>query len=103
MCANCLSTFDVVASQVLAAGAVLKRPIHNRLAVAGWVRPIDVLGEHANTVAFLRTLDLDPVEVLGPEVVDAAARWSPEPWERRSVGLARRRGVVALGGTTDSV
>lgn len=83
MCTNCFSSLDVVASQVLAAGAVLKRPVHTRLAVAGWVRPIDTLGEHATTVAFLRSLDLDPVEILGRDTVDAATQWNETPFVRR--------------------
>jgi hypothetical protein len=89
MCANCLSTFDVVVSQALAAGAILKRPVHARLASAGLVPPIDVLGENANTVAFLRSLDLDPVEILGADMVDAAALWTPTPWTRRRFANAR--------------
>ncbi len=83
MCANCLTTFDVVVSQAIAAGMVLKRPVQDRLAVAGLVRPFDQLGEHANTVAFLRSLDLDPVEILGADVVTAAATWQRAPWARR--------------------
>jgi hypothetical protein len=83
MCANCLSTFDVVVSQALFAGAVLKRPVQDRLAAAGLVRPFDQLGEHAQTVSFLRSLDLDPVEILGAEVVEASKGWSPTPWTRR--------------------
>jgi hypothetical protein len=88
MCANCLSTFDVVVSQALFAGAVLKRPVQDRLAVAGLVRPFDQLGEHAQTVSFLRSLELDPVEILGAEVVEAAQGWRPSPWTRRRLVLA---------------
>jgi hypothetical protein len=83
MCANCLTTFDVVVSQAFFAGVVLKRPVQDRLAVAGFVRPFDQLGEHAQTVSFLRSLDLDPVEILGSEVVEAAALWRQRPWARR--------------------
>jgi hypothetical protein len=86
MCANCLTTFDVVVSQAIAVGMVLKRPVQDRLAVAGLVRPFDQLGEHANTVAFLRSLDLDPVEILGADVVTAAATWKRAPWARRRFG-----------------
>jgi hypothetical protein len=32
------------------------------------------------TVAFLRSLDLDPVEVLGADTVAAAERWVPAPY-----------------------
>jgi hypothetical protein len=90
MCANCLSTFDVVVSQALAAAAVLKRPVQARLAAAGWVAPIDVLGENAHTVSFLRSLDLDPVEILGADIVEAAASWTPTPWTRRRFALRLR-------------
>jgi hypothetical protein len=96
MCANCLTTFDVVVSQALAVGMILKRPVQDRLAVAGLVRPFDQLGEHANTVAFLRSLDLDPVEILGPEVVEAAATWQRAPWSRRRFRLTNLLPTVAL-------
>ena len=82
MCANCLSTFDVVVSQALAAGYMLKAPLHRQLAAAGLVPPIDILGENANTVAFLRALDLDPVEIVGQEMVEATAMWVKQPWSR---------------------
>ena len=95
MCANCLSTFDVVVSQALAAGAILKRPVHERLAIAGLVPPIDTLGENANTVAFLRSLDLDPVEILGSDIVDAAAMWVKPAWTRRRFGLPGRSTTLA--------
>jgi hypothetical protein len=88
MCANCLTTFDVVVSQAIAVGVVLKRPVQDRLAVAGLVRPFDQLGEHANTVAFLRSLDLDPVEILGADVVAAAATWKRAPWSRRRFSVS---------------
>jgi hypothetical protein len=91
MCANCLSTFDVVVSQTLFAGAVLKRPVQNRLAAAGLVRPFDQLGEHAQTVSFLRSLDLDPVEILGSDVVEASKSWRPAPWTRRRLVAASMR------------
>jgi hypothetical protein len=87
MCANCLTGFDVVVSQAIAVGSLLKRPLQDRLALAGLVRPYDVLGEHANTVSFLRSLDLDPVDILGADVVSAADTWKPAPWSRRRFGL----------------
>ena len=88
MCANCFSNLDAVVSQAIAAGVVLKRPMQNRLAAAGWVRPFDQLSEHANTVSFLQSLDLDPVEILGVDVVAAAATWQRVPWSRRRLNLA---------------
>jgi hypothetical protein len=90
MCANCFSTFDVVVSQGLAAAAVLKKPVQTRLAAAGWVAPIDVLGDNARTVSFLRSLDLDPVEILGADIVEAAQSWTPTPWTRRRFAVRLR-------------
>jgi hypothetical protein len=88
MCANCLTGFDFVVSQAIAVGTLLKRPVQDRLAIAGLVRPFDQLGEHANTVSFLRSLDLDPVEILGADVVAAAATWRRAPWTRRRLGFS---------------
>ena len=42
------------------------------------------------TVAFLRSLDLDPVEVLGADVVAAAAAWTAPQPAAGLAGLARR-------------
>ncbi len=98
MCANCLSTFDVVVSQALAVSVVLQRPVRNRLAAAGIVRPFDQLGEHAQTVSFLRSLDLDPVEILGSDVVEAAKGWRPTPSTRRRLVVASIRSrTLSLG------
>lgn len=83
MCANCVSTAEVVAGQVGLAFAVFREPVHNRLAAAGLVAPIDRVARDVRTVAFLRSLDLDPVEVLGRDVVDAAEQWVPVPYEPR--------------------
>jgi hypothetical protein len=93
MCANCFSTFDVLATQVLTAGAALHRPVRSQLAAAGWVRPIDMLGEEAHTVAFLQALDLDPVEILGADNVTAAATWQPQAFTRRRLTLRQNRRV----------
>ena len=80
MCANCLSTTEVVVGQVALAAAVLKDPVHRMLASAGVVAPIDPVKRDVRTVSFLRSLDLDPVEVLGAEVVAAADSWVPAPY-----------------------
>ena len=75
MCVNCLSTAEVVAGNVAVTAAVLKAPVHRMLADLGFVAPPDLVARDARTVAFLRQLDLDPVEILGADVVDAADRW----------------------------
>jgi hypothetical protein len=80
MCGQCLSNAEAVAAGLVLAVAALKDPVHARLADAGVVPPIDYVGRDARTVSFLRSLDLDPVEILGAEVVAAADRWvRPEP------------------------
>ena len=65
MCMNCVSSTEVVLGQVGLAAAVLRDPVHRALATAGLVAPIDPVRRDVRTVAFLRSLDLDPVEVLG--------------------------------------
>jgi hypothetical protein len=91
MCATCFSTVDVVVSQALSGALLLNRPIQNRLAAAGLVRPFDQLGEYANTVSFLASLDLDPVNILGADVVAAAATWRQAPWSRRRLSFSSFR------------
>lgn len=83
MCTTCVSTAEVVAGQVGLAVAVLHEPAHRLLANVGLVAPIDRVARDVRTVAFLRALDLDPVEVLGNDVVAAAERWVPLPYEPR--------------------
>ena len=77
MCANCLSNAEVAVAHVGLAAAVLRRPVHDLLAAAGVVAPYDPVKRDVRTVAFLRSLELDPVEVLGVDVVEAADRWAP--------------------------
>jgi hypothetical protein len=79
MCANCLSQAEVVAGHVALAAAVLKAPAHRFLADIGLVAPPDPVARDARTVAFLRGLELDPVAILGAEVVARAERWAREP------------------------
>ena len=83
MCANCLNTAEVVAGHVGLAAAVLREPVHNLLASAGLVAPVDPVRRDARTVAFLRSLDLDPVEILGSAAVAAADAWVPRAYEPR--------------------
>ena len=80
MCVNCVSSTEAALAQVGLAAAVLKEPVHRLLASAGLMRPVDPVARDVRTVAFLRSLDLDPVEVLGAEVVTAADAWVPAPY-----------------------
>jgi hypothetical protein len=90
MCVNCLSHAEVVAGQVGMVAALVKEPAHRFLADLGLVAPPDPVGRDARTVAFLRQLDLDPVEILGADVVAAADAWAPDPLvqERRLLRAA---------------
>jgi len=76
-----------------ALGALLRPPVHCALAAAGLAPDPDPVAHDVRTVAFLRALDLDPVEVLGDEAVAQAASWTPDtswvPFAERA--RARRR------------
>ncbi|MET0901774.1 MAG: hypothetical protein ABWZ52_00910 [Acidimicrobiales bacterium] len=87
MCVNCVSSTEVALAQAGLAAAVLRAPVHRLLASAGVVAPIDPVRRDVRTVAFLRSLDLDPVDVLGADVVAAADAWVPAPYERRRSAL----------------
>ena len=90
MCATCASSAEVIAGQAALAAAVLKAPVHRLLASAGMVAPPDPVRRDVRTVAFLRGLDLDPVEVLGAEAVAAADAWVPAPYVPRRAGAPIR-------------
>jgi hypothetical protein len=96
MCASCVSSTEVIAGQAALAFAVLREPVHRLLADAGVVAPIDPVKRDVRTVAFLRSLDLDPVDILGAGTVAAADAWSPSVHERvRFVLRWRSGGLVA--------
>ena len=90
MCANCVSSAEAIAAQAALAAAVLKAPVHRLLASAGVVAPPDPIRRDVRTVAFLRSLELDPVEVLGAEVVAAAEAWVPAAYVPRRAGVPIR-------------
>lgn len=58
------------------AGYAFKPRVHRALARAGLVNEPDPVAHDVTTVAFLRSLDLDPVAVLGADVVAAADAWT---------------------------
>ncbi|MFL6205262.1 MAG: hypothetical protein ACJ739_07905 [Acidimicrobiales bacterium] len=80
MCANCLSNAEVAVAQIGLVAAIVKEPVHRALASAGLVAPIDPVRRDVRTVSFLRSLDLDPVEILGADTVAAADSWVPVPY-----------------------
>jgi hypothetical protein len=102
MCVNCLTQAETVAANVAVTAAVLRAPVHRLLADAGLVAPPDPVARDVRTVAFLRSLDLDPVGILGPDVVaraDArAAQGAPAQPVPASVRRSRaRRSASPIG------
>jgi hypothetical protein len=94
---NCVSNAEAMVAQAGLAVAVLRSPVHRLLADAGLVAPPDPVKRDVRTVAFLKALDLDPVEVLGEAVVARAEQWVPQPapalrW-RMPIGSQRRLAV----------
>ena len=86
MCMNCLSTAEAAITGAAFVGYAAKPSLHRALARFGVVNEPDPVAHDVTTVAFLRSLDLDPVEVLGADVVAAAAalgRASAGSWARR--------------------
>jgi hypothetical protein len=99
MCVNCVSNGEAVAASLALVAAVLKNPVHDTLARAGLVAERDPVARDAHTVAFLRDLALDPVEILGAEVVAAADAWAPRaqpPPLRTRLGSMRSQRAIAL-------
>jgi hypothetical protein len=76
---NCLSTGEAAVAQVAFVAYVLKAPVHRALARAGLAAEPDPVADDVRTVAFLRSLDLDPIEILGSDAVAAAEAWVPTP------------------------
>jgi hypothetical protein len=87
MCVNCLSNAEVAVANVAVTAALVKAPAHRLLADLGLVDAPDPVKRDVHTIAFLRRLDLDPVDILGPEAVDAAARWVPAERQPNWLGL----------------
>lgn len=87
MCANCISNAEAVAAWAGIAAYVMKPRVHQALANAGLAPEPDPVANDVRTVAFLRALDLDPVEVLGADVVAQSEAWVPDtswtPWRVR--------------------
>lgn len=61
--------------------AAFKDPVQDRLAEAGLAPPVDRVGRNHRTVQFLRSLELDPVDILGERVVIESDAWvRPAPF-----------------------
>ena len=78
MCVNCMSNAEAAGTAALAATYFLKPPVHKMLAKLDLAPDPDPVAHDVRTVAFLEALDLDPVVVLGADVVDQASAWTPD-------------------------
>jgi hypothetical protein len=76
MCVNCLSTVEQQVGCAVLAFALVREPAHRALAAIGVVPEPDPVGRARRTVEFLRSMDLDPVEILGAATVSAADAWT---------------------------
>jgi hypothetical protein len=77
MCVNCMSNAEAAATAAIATVYFLKPPVHKMLAEFDLAPDPDPVAHDVRTVAFLEALDLDPVEVLGADVVAQASAWTP--------------------------
>jgi hypothetical protein len=91
MCMNCVSTGEAIAIQAAFVGYAVKGPVQRILALAGLAPQPDRVAHDVRTVAFLRSLDLDPVEVLGANAVAAAETWVLATRPQRASGISPAR------------
>lgn len=78
MCVNCMSNAEAAGAAAVAATYFLKPPVHRLLARLDLAPDPDPVAHDVRTVAFLESLDLDPVAALGPDAVAQASAWSPD-------------------------
>ena len=93
---NCLSTAEAAVTGAAFVGYAVKPRLHRLLAKLDVVNEPDPVAHDVTTVAFLRSLDLDPVEILGADVVAAATALGSRSVERRT---RRARPSLRLGAT----
>jgi hypothetical protein len=73
-----MSNAEAVGVAAITATYFLKPPLHKLLAKVDLAPDPDPVAHDVRTVAFLEALDLDPVEVLGADVVAQASAWTPD-------------------------
>jgi len=84
-----MTTAQAAVGQAAFVAYVLKDPVHRLLARNGLAAAPDPVANDVRTVAFLRSLQLDPVEILGADAVAAAEAWTPQPSPAPERALAR--------------
>ena len=73
-----MSNAEAAGAAAAFAGYVIKPHVHRALARLDLAPDPDPVAHDVRTVAFLEALDLDPVTVLGQDVVDQASAWVPD-------------------------
>ena len=92
---NCLSTAEASVAGAALVGYAVKPRVHRALAALGLANAPDPVAHDVTTVAFLRSLDLDPVAVLGADVVAAVEAWTKPQPVPGFAGLAARLAASA--------
>jgi hypothetical protein len=64
---------------------------------AGVADARDLAGRDAHTVGFLRSLGLDPLDVLGAEAVERATAWSATRGAHRPARARKRSWALPIG------
>jgi hypothetical protein len=70
-----MSNAEFAVANAALIAAALKSPAHRALASVGLASAPLAVARDARTVAFLRALELDPADSLGPAAVTAADDW----------------------------
>jgi hypothetical protein len=91
MCVDCVTTGQSALTALAIFGYAVKPATHRLLARAGFAAAPDPVRDDVRTVAFLRSLDLDPVAALGADVVSAADARAPVPVVRPAQPRRDRR------------
>jgi len=73
-----MSNAEAALASAVFVGYAVKGPVHRALAALDLAPDPDPVAHDVRTVAFLEALDLDPVAVLGVDVVAQTEAWSPE-------------------------
>jgi hypothetical protein len=79
MCMTCVTTAQAAIAELAIGAYAVKPAVHRALARAGLAAAPDPVAHDVRTVAFLRSLDLDPIEILGAAAVVAADHWVAAP------------------------
>jgi hypothetical protein len=89
-----MSNAEFVVANCALVAAALKGPVHRALASVGVVNEPLLVARDANTIAFLRSLELDPTGSFDAEIVTAADGWVAGGGYERLDGARRARAAA---------